>query len=93
MFVIVKGMKIPERCAECPFRLAWCRETFYMDIRPPQCPLVELPKEHGRLIDADKLRSNYSQPNDMTDPQQVLFHITGIWAEIDCMPTIIEAEE
>ena len=58
MSVIVKGMPMPRKCAECPFRLVWCRETFYMDIRPPQCPLEELPSVH---------------PEPLTDKEQRIF--------------------
>ena len=41
-----------------------------------------------RLIDADALRTEFQEPNDFRDPQQTLFHITGIWAAIDNAPTI-----
>lgn len=46
-----------------------------------------LPKHHGRLIDADKLKSMYSinQGNFNT--------VVGIQKWIDYAPTIIEAEE
>lgn len=43
-----------------------------------------------RLIDADALRAEFPMPKDITDPNQVLVHITGIWAEIDNAPTIEE---
>ena len=43
-----------------------------------------------RLIDADALRAEFPMPADITDPNQALVHITGIWAEIDNAPTIEE---
>lgn len=43
-----------------------------------------------RLIDADTLRAEFPIPEDITDPNQALVHITGIWAEIDNAPTIEE---
>ena len=57
------------------------------------CPLVELPKEHGRLIDANKLRSEFPYPKDWKDTMEAYVHKTGIWAAIDCAETIVEAEE
>ena len=64
MSVIVKGMKMPENCAECinsDLRTT-IRCTEWTEIsagrreneRAWSCPLVDLGK-HGRLIDADKL--------------------------------------
>ena len=67
MSVIVKGMKMPTRCIDCPFMVSRenddCivqsqeanekAETWEELIR--NCPLVELPKNHGSLIDADEL--------------------------------------
>ena len=63
MSVLIKGMEIPKNCSECPVALSgkYCRinktnETYRaLPIRPEHCPLVELPKHHGRLIDADAL--------------------------------------
>lgn len=53
MSVIVKGMEMPQNCIECHVR---CR--LYLNgrkFRHPDCPLIEIPTPHGRLIDADKL--------------------------------------
>jgi len=46
---------------------------------------------HGRLIDADELRSEYKEPMDWLDRTQVTYHVTGIWASIDAAPTVITA--
>lgn len=67
MSVIVKGMEMPTTCCNCKFRelflvFAYCHLA-EMDMeyeesencRHPDCPLVEIPTPHGRLIDADKL--------------------------------------
>ena len=43
-----------------------------------------------RLIDADLLRKEFPMPQDMRDPKQCLYHVTGIWAEIDAAPTVDE---
>lgn len=63
MSVLIKGMRMPENCSECPVALCgkYCRinrtnaTTRVIPIRPEHCPLVELPEHHGRLIDADVL--------------------------------------
>ena len=41
-----------------------------------------------RLIDADVLKAHFPEPTDWTDPNEVLYHITGIWAQIDATPTV-----
>ena len=52
MSILVKGMKMPEKCHLCPF---WtdvnCTATF-QNHGKKDCPLVPVPP-HGRLIDAD----------------------------------------
>lgn len=65
MSVLIKGMKMPRNCSECPVALSgkYCRinktYTTYikLPIRPDHCPLVELPEKHGRLVDADALHT------------------------------------
>ena len=42
----------------------------------------------GRLIDADKLRTQFPEPADWLDINQTLVHKTGIWAEIDAAETV-----
>lgn len=52
--------------------------------RPPECPLVEVPTPHGRLIDADIPE----------DDRQVygFFNDYDLQKLIDAAPTVIEAE-
>jgi len=66
MSVIIKGMKMPATCGKCSFSeteykgldefcVAMNREnvTKYANNnkgRHPQCPLIDIPKKHGRLI-------------------------------------------
>ena len=42
MSVIVKGMKMPERCGQCSLRCD-CKQRMYWEQRPKGCPLIELP--------------------------------------------------
>ena len=60
MSVIVKGIEMPEDCFSCRLKEeGFCNLTDAVanDIykRNDDCPLVELPEKHGRLIDADAL--------------------------------------
>ena len=47
---------------------------------------------HGRLGDLDALRAEFPMPSNWNNANEVLCHITGIWAEIDAAPTIIPAD-
>ena len=93
MSILIKGMDMPETCTMCwlsPICPVWVKEVSRhkgYDYRLPDCPLVEVPTPHGRLIDADEL---------------IIFeaHVDGaqnglrfVPAEfIEAAPTIIEAE-
>ena len=103
MSVIVKGMKFPAECRECPFEHYYisngetiCRATnatlasdynpIRFDGRYPDCPLVEIPDKHGRLIETDKLEA---------DCEYDFYYegFSGVSIEqIRNAPTILEAE-
>lgn len=65
--VVIRGMDLPLRCINCPFNTYYHAENRCLANRGKKiefaigrdrgtnCPLVPLPKGHGRLIDADKL--------------------------------------
>ena len=62
MSVLIKGMEMPENCDECPFNydLMECMAASHKirlnyERRPKECPIIEVPTPHGRLIDAEKL--------------------------------------
>lgn len=62
MSVLIKGMQMPENYKECPFsdHEGWClipgswQERYHCP--GDYCPLVEIPKKHGDLIDKDELK-------------------------------------
>ena len=73
MSVIVKGMRKSDCCNKCEFHweedvsfeiIHQCQvKTGYIDNAdihsfPYDCPLIELPEKHGRLIDADAFAEN-----------------------------------
>lgn len=94
MSVVVKGMKMPENCKECPFsdHEAWClipgnwRERYYCpdDYVSEHCPLVDLGK-HGRLVDVT------------TAYQDTMLYSNryreSVLKIIDAFTTVIEAED
>lgn len=69
MGVYIPDMEMPKTCANCdfvePIGLMCTRIHKFLDRedyryeRDKDCPLVEVP-EHGRLIDADKVKNEHS---------------------------------
>ena len=61
--VYIKSMEMPSICLNCDFHKYaggvgdFCsltkRRQFRFKNRPKDCPLIELPKQHGRLIIKD----------------------------------------
>lgn len=67
MSILIKGMRMPENCIECPMqfggmcyvmpaevdesRVAPTVEEALEQGKPDWCPLVEIPEPHGDLID------------------------------------------
>lgn len=106
MSILIKGMKMPSACCDCdllPEEIEWdgqweCPITEkivhkYVEERkgkPPDCPLVEVPEPHGRLIDADALSSQFHKDTGRLH----LITTHGFVSEcIEDAPTVIEAEE
>lgn len=105
MSILIRGMKKPD-CYSCPFAHdgwpdEWEMHCVFLNRqvghfgkklkKPKDCPIVEVPTPHGRMIDADALKVSL-----------VFAEKTAKWAVpalravlmvIDEMPTIIEAEE
>ena len=62
MSIIIKGMDMPEDCLKCPCfngefvvcNVAGIDLSVYHALHE-DCPLVEIPTPHGRLIDFDAL--------------------------------------
>ena len=72
MSVLIKGVKMPRSCNECPMSVGgYC----IMSPKPNGdalnrhettlwCPLVEVPTPHGRLIDAEKIANDINALKD-----------------------------
>lgn len=77
MSVLVRGMKMPETCIECPLQYGgWCFvapadvddtrvaptvDKAYEQGKPKWCPLTEIPTPHGPLIDKEKLYNRFAE--------------------------------
>ena len=88
---------MPQNCGECALYIdGACYGKGYRDYRsimdtakPDDCPLIELPP-HGRLIDADKLKSKFRHGEGNSDVDSAW--ISTIRRFITQADTIIEAE-
>lgn len=98
MSVIVKGMEMPENCAECKLKTWTNTDPYCTAIQSKlewnkyssgswvgidkRCPLRPLPERHGRLIDADAMKRVWMGARIDGDIGMLL----------DARPTIVEAE-
>lgn len=102
MSVLIKGMEIPNSCEECPLccdeafgSYKCCRVKGWGDdnSRAYDCPLVEIPTPHGRLIDEEAIYNNVkSRCNNCHIRACAICGVTRILNDIRTAPTIIEAE-
>ena len=96
MSIILKGIDMPKSCGECEFNYnleggsyEWWEcvilhdDTNQFDTRRTDCPLIEIPTPHGRLIDGDKIEA---------EAEQTLYGEVS-YEDIANAPTILEAEE
>lgn len=99
MSVLIKGMGMPESCCVCPVNMESCNYGFeYLrdhpelyERRAENCPIVEVPTPHGRLIDADAFEANMQnewERNEISNSEWIHFR-----EMINAEPIIIEAEE
>ena len=77
MSILIRGMDMPKNCKECDLYIEGaCYAKGYRDYRsimdmskPDDCPLIEIPTPHGRLIDADALIADLVKYQNMLDPE------------------------
>lgn len=109
MSILIKNMRIPTSCSECAFCGYYGKGDHVCDItgkevvyelslenRLDDCPLVELPTQHGRLIDADELAKEIQRLQkyrfSIEDPE-IFVSRRAVMQAISDNPTVIEAEE
>lgn len=98
MSIILKGIDMPKSCGGCEFNYnleggsyEWWEcvilhdDINQFDTRRTDCPLIEIPTPHGRLIDGDKFKETMGDTNMDIYTDEVKEHI-------DDAPTILEAE-
>ena len=102
MSILIKGMDMPEHCYECLLRQGNCCLLLYEAIPPTvpltrldDCPLIEIPTPHGRLIDADLFKEiiKDSVPAWTIGVKIPTYGDMDIMDKIYFIPTILEAEE
>lgn len=97
MSILIKGIDMPKTCEECE---VWSL-CHYPKVpkgigrREPDCPLVEIPTPHGRLIDADLFKEiiKDSVPSWTIGVKIPTYGDMDIMDKIYFIPTILEAEE
>ena len=110
MSVLIKGMEMPKSCGDCNFYYtdyeegtAICLATscyvtprqYNKGNRDSDCPLVEIPTPHGRLIDADTVEERLQKYWYEEYPNQEASYHRAFMDSNACvkdLPTIIEAE-
>lgn len=94
MSILIKGMSKPKTCDDCIVPLSKCD---YLQKRADNCPLIEIPIPHGRLIDGDELRATLrrwteDEWNQKASPVSWAYAYEDLIDLIDDAPTILEAE-
>ena len=94
--ILIKGMEMPKCCITgsipnyeyCPM-FAKCDKASGKELRPADCPLVELP-QHGMLVDKDAIlqRAEELVENYYADVPSI-----GLSIAFKQAPTVLEASE
>lgn len=105
MSILIKDMEMPQYCGAC--HVGFCRQIGcdkyigfdnYATSRHPDCPLVEVPQQHGRLGDLDRLEQMFADidnaPYSGFDGTEPFYSAEDAAQIIRLAPTIIpESEE
>ena len=83
-------MAMPETCRECGVTNCgnYDPDTWRIK-RHKDCPLIEVPDGHGRLIDADALREEWLENGE----NEYVYDTNSFLDSIDDAPTIIPADK
>lgn len=100
MTILIKGMDMPKTCFMCKLSYLqgerlYCYVTKEEVLRgkiAPDCPLIEVPTPHGRLIDADAFYELLDGGYDL-DFDEVPETKRELLRMITDAPTFIEAED
>lgn len=94
MSVLIKGMEMPHSCSDCnSYNPDYCMQN---NIGHRECALVELPKKHGRLIDADAFMADICRSIDEMTKIGIMVDGDYLWCKLEDAlenaPTIVEKE-
>lgn len=103
MSLVDKGASVPRCCDGCKYCSGdfdgyWCdRLHKWLDIpirskKDKECPIVEIPTPHGKLVDADALIEDL-QGLRVLFPNNGMDYFGGVISVIQNAPSIIEKEE
>lgn len=94
--MVLIDMEMPKCCEDC--YIGFIKQVGCKDIvinnheswakRHPDCPLKEIQRPHGRLIDADELYLDIQTDEEMRLGE----HLKWVKERFDNAPTILEAE-
>ena len=106
MSIIIKGLNMPKSCGGCEFN--YCLEggsyewwecvilhddINQFDTRRTDCPLIEIPTPHGRLIDASELDKCWEEKEDISEDVDYKILYKCVLAISKYAPTMLESEE
>ena len=102
MGILIK-IKMPKGCWACPFAVGKYYECLFtkktsnwgLTTRPSDCPLIEVPTPHGRLIDADAFDERVRVAGGISEEELTEDFKDGVQTVLYMLskqPTIIEAE-
>ena len=80
MSVLINGMGMPKSCEDCS--ISNCKHDIGYTCsgkRPVECPLIEIPSNHGRLIDSNILLQSMYNVCDDNSVYNVIFNIPSIF--------------
>lgn len=92
-------METPQGCFSCPISRGCPIERDHVNWpdwitkRPEECQLVEVPGQHGKLIDQDELLEKIRQKLGIKSLEFLLESERTIVEQIIAAPAVIEAEE
>lgn len=98
MSVLIKGMDMPTCCANCdihnPFAdTPYCRRLLQvvpLEGRLENCPLVEIPTPHGRLLDENEVKNTFKFSE---DAEYARWTLAGVLMDIEDTEAVLESEE
>ena len=83
MSILIKGMKMPKDCNECPitFFSGGSKVCKFGCLKNVDCPLISVPTPHGRIVDIDAVLDGINNADDSLTCGELIKQTTIIEAE------------